>query len=80
MHLSSDFIKNVLFSMRSYSDGDDVTKRKRDRRRVKAVGKIKQLYDVDLWRSTAAEFLATFFFLFIVCFTLMMPVSNSGEN
>lgn len=39
----------------------------------------RQLRDVDLWRSTAAEFLATFIFMFIVCITHMMPKGSNGE-
>jgi len=38
------------------------------------------LCDVDLWRASAAEFLATFIFLFIVCFTLMMPQQFNGKQ
>nr|CAB3263847.1 lens fiber major intrinsic protein-like [Phallusia mammillata] len=40
----------------------------------------RQLRDVDLWRSTAAEFLATFIFMFIVCITNMMPTASTTEN
>ena len=70
-----------MFRMRSYSAGSDVTKRQHHRRRARAMGRLKaQLCDADLWRAAAAEFIATFFFLFILCFTLMMPQQLYGEQ
>ncbi|CAK8683235.1 unnamed protein product [Clavelina lepadiformis] len=39
----------------------------------------RQMQDVDLWRAAAAEFLATFIFMFIVCITHMIPDMTSNS-
>jgi len=38
-----------------------------------------ELSNVDVWRAVGAEFLATFFFMFIVCLTLMIPQTVQGK-
>uniref|UniRef100_H2Z4H1 Aquaporin n=1 Tax=Ciona savignyi TaxID=51511 RepID=H2Z4H1_CIOSA len=61
------------------SDRKDVTKL--GNRRKRALRSIKlQLADVDLWRSSAAEFLATFIFIFIVCLSHMMAPSTTQNS
>nr|XP_002124819.1 lens fiber major intrinsic protein-like [Ciona intestinalis]XP_018673258.1 lens fiber major intrinsic protein-like [Ciona intestinalis] len=61
------------------NDRKDVTKL--HSRRKRALQSVKsQLSDVDLWRSSAAEFLATFIFIFIVCLSHMMAPSTAANT
>lgn len=61
--------------MSSRSKYQDVTKSRHGNRRIMESIK-KQARDIDLWRAAAAEFLATFIFIFIVCVSNMMPNST----